>query len=77
MEASAKELSSVWTSPLLKEKPLANQEATVSAAWSIVKSNTAQISRSPAQNPSMSLNIGSTSKWRRGKNYYRNQRRKQ
>ena len=38
---SAKDLPSVWASPLFKEKPLANQEATVSAALSIEKSNTA------------------------------------
>ena len=59
------------------EKPLANQEATVSAALSIEKSNTAQISGSLTQNPSMSLDVGSTSEWRRGKNYERNQKRKQ
>ena len=73
---SAKKLSSAWTS-LLLEKPLANQEATVSAALSIEKSNTAQISGSLTQNSSMSPDVGSTSEWRRGKNYERNQKRKQ
>ena len=43
VETSAKKLPSAWTSLLLEEKPLANQEATVSAALSIEKSNTAQI----------------------------------
>ena len=62
---------------MLKEKPLANQEATVTAASSIEKSNIAQISELPTQNPSTSSDIGSTSEWRPGKNYERNQRRKQ
>ena len=65
---SAKKLPSAWTSLLLEEKPLANQEATVSAALSIEKSNTAQISGSLTQNSSMSPDVGSTSEWRRGKN---------
>ena len=56
---------------------MANQEATVSAALSIEKSNTAQISGSLAQNPSMSPDVGSKSEWRRGKNHERNQKRKQ
>ena len=77
VETSAKKLPSVWTYLLLEEKPLANQEATVSAALSIEKSNTAQISGSLTQNPSMSSGAGSTSEWRRGKNYERNQKRKQ
>ena len=77
VETSAKKLLSAWTSLLLEEKPLANQEATVSAALSIEKSNTAQISGSLTQNPSMSSDAGSTSEWRRGKNYERNQKRKQ
>ena len=77
VETSAKKLPSAWTSLLLEEKPLANQEATVSAALLIEKSNTAQISGSLTQNPSMSLDVGSTSEWRRGKNYERNQKRKQ
>ena len=77
VETSAKKLPSARTSLLLEEKPLANQEATVSAALSIEKSNTAQISGSLTQNPSMSLDVGSTSEWRRGKNYERNQKRKQ
>ena len=77
METSAKKLPSAWTSLLLEENPLANQEATVSAALPIEKSNTAQISGSLTQNPSMSLDVGSTSEWRRGKNYERNQKRKQ
>ena len=77
METSAKKLPSAWISLLLEEKPLANQEATVSAALSIEKSNTAQISGSLTQNPSMSPDVGSTSEWRRGKNYERNQKRKQ
>ena len=42
METSAKKLPSAWTSLLLEEKPLANQKATVSAALSIEKSNTAR-----------------------------------
>ena len=75
METSAKKLPSAWTSLLFEEKPLANQEATVSAALSIEKSNTAQISGSLTQNPSMSPDVGSTSEWRRGKNYERNQRK--
>ena len=41
VETSAKKLPLAWTSLLLEEKPLANQEATVSAALSIEKSNTA------------------------------------
>ena len=77
VETSAKKLPSARTSLLLEEKLLANQEATVSAALSIEKSNTAQISGSLTQNPSMSLDVGSTSEWRRGKNYERNQKRKQ
>ena len=77
VETSAKKLPSAWTSLLLEEKPLANQEATVSAALSIETSNTAQISGLPAQNPSMSPDVGCTSEWRRGKNYERNQKRKQ
>ena len=76
VETSAKKLPSAWTS-LLLEKPLANQEATVSAALSVEKSNTAQISGLLTQNPSMSPNNGSTSEWRRGENYERNQKRKQ
>ena len=67
VETSAKKLPSAWTSLLLEEKPLANQGATVSAALSIEKSNTAQISGSLTQNPSMSSDAGSTSEWRRGK----------
>ena len=61
----------------MKEKALANQEAIVTAASSIEKSNTAQISELPTQNPSTSSDIGGTSEWRPGKNYERNQRRKQ
>ena len=76
VETSAKRLPSAWTSPLL-EKPLANQEETVSAASSIEKSNTAQMSGSLTHNPSMSPDIGSTSEWHRGKNHERNQKRKQ
>ena len=67
METSAKKLPSAWTSLLLEEKPLANQEAIVSAALSIEKLNIAQISGSLPQNPSMSPEVGSTSEWRRGK----------
>ena len=73
---TSKKLPLAWTF-LLKEKALANQEATVTAASSIEKSNTAQISELPTQNPSTSSDIGSTSEWRPGKNYERNQRRKQ
>ena len=64
VETSAKKLFSAWTSLLLEEKPQANQEATVSAALSIEKSNTAQISGSLTQNPSMSPDAGSTSERR-------------
>ena len=39
VETSAKELPFAWTSPLLKKKPLANEEATVSAALTIEKSH--------------------------------------
>ena len=60
----------------MEEKPLANQEATVSAALLIEKSNTAQISGSLTQNLSMSPDVDSTSEWRVGKNYERNQKRK-
>ena len=67
VETSAKKLPSAWTS-LLLEKPLANQEALVSAALSIEKSDTAQICGSLTQNPSMSPDVGSTSEWRREKN---------
>ena len=66
VETSAKKLPSAWTS-LLEEKPLTNQEATVSAPLSIEKWNTAQIFGSTTQNSSMSPDISSTSKWRRGK----------
>ena len=76
VETSAKKLPSAWTS-LLLEKPLANQEATGSAALPIEKSNTAQISGSLTQNPSISPDDGSTSEWRRGKNYERNEKWKQ
>ena len=38
VETSAKKLPSAWTFVLLKEKPLKNQEATVSAALSIIPS---------------------------------------
>ena len=76
VERSTKKLPSAWTS-LVLEKPLANEEATVSAALKIDKSNTAQISGSLTQNPSMSPDVGSTSEWRRGKNHERNQKRKQ
>ena len=65
METSVKKLHLVWTFPLLK-KPLVNQEKTVSVASLIEKSNTAQISNSPTQNPSMSSDVGSTSEWRQG-----------
>ena len=77
VETSMKKLPSTWTSLLLEKKPLANQKATVSAALSIEKSNIAQISGSLTQNPSMSPDIGSTSEWRRRKNYERNEKRKQ
>ena len=62
---------------LLEQKPLTNQEATVLAELSIKKLNIAQIFGSLTQNPSMSPDAGSTSEWRRGKNYKRNQKRKQ
>ena len=77
VETSAKKLPSDWTSLLLEEKPLTNQEATVSVALLIEKSNTAQIFSSLTQNPSMSSNVGSTSEWCRGKNHERNQKWKQ
>ena len=67
VETSAKKFPSDWTSRLLEEKPLANQEATVSAALSIEKSYTAQISGSLTQNLSMSPDVGSTSERRREK----------
>ena len=67
METSAKKLPSASTSLLLEEKPLANQEATVSAALLVEKSNTAQISGLLTQNPLMFPNVGSTSDWHRGK----------
>ena len=51
VEISAKKLPSHWTSLLFEEMPLANQE--VSVALSIEKSNTARISGSLTQNPSM------------------------
>ena len=76
METSAKKMPSAWTS-LLLEKSLANQEATVSAALLIKKSNTAQIYGSPTQNLLMSLDVGSTSERRREKNPDKNQKRKQ
>ena len=77
VEGSSEKLPSAWKSPLLKEKSSAVKEATVSAASSAEKSNTAQISGTPPQNPSTSMDVGSTSEWRPGKNYERNQRRKQ
>ena len=49
----------------------------MSAASSAEKSNTAQIPGTPLQNPLTSMDVGSTSEWRPGKNYERNQRRKQ
>ena len=72
MEISANEWSSGWIFPLLKEKPLANQEPTVPAALLMKKLNSAHMSGSPAHNPSMSSDVASTSEWRRGKNYERN-----
>ena len=77
VEGSSEKLPSAWKSPLLKEKSSAFEEATVSAASSAEKSNTAQISGTPPQNPSTSMNVDSTSEWRPGKNYERNQRRNQ
>ena len=77
VEGSSEKLPSAWKSPLLKEKSSAVKEATMSAASSAEKSNTAQISGTPPQNPSTSMDVGSTSEWRPGKNYERNQRRKQ
>ena len=76
METRAKKLLLAWNFLLLEEKPLANQEATASAALSIEKLNTAQISGSLTQNPSMSADVGSASEWCRGKNYKRNRKRK-
>ena len=67
METSTKELPLFWTFLQLEEKLLANQKALVSAALLIAKSNTAQIFGSPTQNLSMSVDIDSTSEWRRGK----------
>ena len=77
VEGSREKLPSAWKSPLLKEKSSAFKEATVSAVSSAEKSNTAQISGTPPQNPSTSTDVGSTSEWRPGKNYERNQKRKQ
>ena len=77
VEGSSEKLPSAWKSPLLKEKSSAFKEATVSAASSTEKSNTAQISGTTPQNPSTSMDVGSTSEWCPGKNYKRNQRRKQ
>ena len=77
VEGSSEKLPSAWKSPLLKEKSSAVKGATMSAASSAEKSNTAQISGTPPQNPSTSMDVGSTSEWRPGKNYERNQRRKQ
>ena len=68
MEGSSEKLPSAWKFPLFKEKSLTFKEATVSAASSAEKSNTAQISGTPSQNPSTSTNVGSTSEWRPGKN---------
>ena len=75
VEGSSEKLPSAWKSPLLK-KSSAFKETAVSAASSTEKSNTAQIFGTP-QNPSTSTDVGSTSEWRPGKNYERNQRRKQ
>ena len=77
VEGSSEKLSSAWKSSLLKEKSSAFKEVTMSAASSAEKSNTAQISGIPPQNPSTPTDVGSTSEWRPGKNYERNQRRKQ
>ena len=77
VEGSSEKLPSAWKSPLLKEKSSAFKEATVTAASSAEKSNTAQIFGTPPQNPSTSTDVGSTSEWRPRKNYERNQRRKQ
>ena len=76
VEGSSEKLPSAWKSALLK-KSSAFKEATVSAASSAEKSNTAQIFGTPPQNPSTSTDVGSTSEWRPEKNYERNQRRKQ
>ena len=67
VERSSEKLPSAWNSPLLKEQSSAIKEATVSAASSAEKSNTAQISATPPQNPSTSTGVGSTSERRPGK----------
>ena len=72
-EGSTKESASAWSSPLVV-KPTSAEE-TVKAASSTEKSNTAP--GTPSQNPPKSSDNGSTSEWRPGKNYGRNQRRKQ
>ena len=77
VEGSSEKLPSAWKYPLLKEKSSAVKEAAMSTASSAEKSNTAQISGTPPQNPSASMDVGSTSEWRPGKIYERNQRRKQ
>ena len=77
VEGSSEKLPSAWNFPLLKEQSSAIKEAAVSAASSAEKSNTAQISGTPPQNPSTSTDVDSTSEWRPEKNYERNQRRKQ
>ena len=77
VEGSSEKLPSAWKFPLLKEKSSAFKEATVSAASSAEKSNTAQTFGTPPQSPSTSTDVGSTSEWRPGKNCERNERRKQ
>ena len=47
VQGSSEKLPSAWKSPLLKEKSSAVKEATMSAASSAEKSNTAQISGTP------------------------------
>ena len=64
---SSEKLPSAWKSPLLKEKSSAVKEATMSAASSAEKSNTAQISGTAPQNPLTSMEVGSTFEWRPGK----------
>ena len=71
-----KKVPSAWNSPLLKEQFSAIEEAIVSAASSAEKSNTAQISGTPPQNPSTSTDVGSTSEWRPEKKYKRNQKQR-
>ena len=64
VKRSSEKLTSAWTSSVFKEQSMVIKKATASAAASAEKPNTAQTSGTPSQNPSTSVDVGSTSEWR-------------